>query len=107
MLTLLLAATTAVSAADQRYVKPAAKHATVILWESSAGHSDCTDGIEVGACEAATVGELARGVPLHLQGDARECAPDHVRVTVLSGKHEGKSGCLEPDLMSTSPDKKQ
>ncbi len=117
MLTLMLLAA---SIATERYVTPPEKHVTEILWESEAGRAACGEAMEraangknmaeIGrlmdeanekACTPATVATLSRGTLVNLLPEPKQCGI-LARVTVASGKDEGRTGCIVATSLSES-----
>jgi hypothetical protein len=99
-----------------------AAHADAVVWQTSTGREDCTEvvdrrrrdegrrlaalissandsaanGEDEGACAPFQLGEVERGVKVEIVGECGRMA----RIRILSGKLEGRQGCIEPDRLS-------
>ena len=98
----------------------------VTLWESDAAREDCVKAnsklfvarAQVGLgppseheqpaiCAEARLANLTRGTEVRVEASSASCG-DMKRVVVLSGKHEGKKGCVrEQDLADPADSPKQ
>lgn len=106
-------------------VEPRASMAT--LWDSAAAMKDCVEANSVAVvaaaergyadavagrygnsnqqatepevCTAATVATLTRGTEIAVENESGRCG-EMKRVEVVSGKNEGKKGCLRPEDIS-------
>jgi hypothetical protein len=99
-----------------------AAHTDAVVWQTSTGREDCTDvvdrrrrdegrrlaalissandsaanGGDEGACAPFQLGEVERGVKVEIVGECGRMA----RIRILSGKLEGRQGCIELDQLS-------
>jgi hypothetical protein len=99
-----------------------AAHTDAIVWQTSTGREDCAEVVDrrrrdegrqlaalissandsvanpldEGACAPFQLGEVERGVKVEIVGECGRMA----RIRILSGKLEGRQGCIEPDQLS-------
>jgi hypothetical protein len=99
-----------------------AAHPDAVVWQTSTGREDCTEvvdrrrrdegrrlaalmssasgsasnGEEEDACAPFQLGEIERGVKVEIVGECGRMA----RIRILSGRLEGRQGCIEPDRLS-------
>jgi hypothetical protein len=96
--------------------------ADAVVWQTSTGREDCTEvvdrrkrdegrrlaalmssasdsaghGVDEEACAPFQLGEVERGVKVEIVGECGRMA----RIRILSGRLEGRQGCIEPDRLS-------